>query len=292
MAIIGSCVQLGFSLFNSANAGLAIYTCTPVPSLRLPAMAYSISSLRKLGVSLPVRGAILLFFAFMPMFSNYGAAHQRRAVCRRVLVLLVQTVKLVACGPPSSRCQCRACGRTEARALCAPRLAAASLLGAMGSTFLRNGGLVVSLAACVIAAAFCAWDAHVAVVQPNRLVLRLWAPSRVSAGLVFSRVLAPAFASNMYFTKVFMPAHDITPGSKREILDSVPADGSFRPKARRASTRASTPTVKEDGTIVEAPCDGSVTDEERAVIDRVLKYYENLGRRYNPDKVGRRQKLL
>ena len=40
---------------------------------------------------------------------------------------------------------------------------------------------------------------------------------------------------------------------------------------------------KEDGTIVEAPCDGLVTDEERAVIDRVLKY-ENLGRRYNPDK--------
>ncbi len=28
---------------------------------------------------------------------------------------------------------------------------------------------------------------------------------------------------------------------------------------------------------------GSVTDEERAVIDRVLKY-ENLGRCYNPDK--------
>lgn len=36
-------------------------------------MAYSISSLRKLGVSLPVRGVILLFFAFMPMFSNYAA---------------------------------------------------------------------------------------------------------------------------------------------------------------------------------------------------------------------------
>ena len=54
-------------------------------SLRLPCMAYSISSLRKLGVSLPVRGAILLFFAFMPMFSNYAALlTKRRAVCRRV----------------------------------------------------------------------------------------------------------------------------------------------------------------------------------------------------------------
>ena len=34
-------------------------------------------------------------------------------------------------------------------------------------------------------------------------------------------VLALCLASNMYFTKVFMPAHDITPGSKREIL-SIP----------------------------------------------------------------------
>ena len=71
-AIIGSCVQLGLSLFNSANAGLAIYTCAQFV-ITAACMAYSISSLRKLGVSLPVRGVILLFFAFMPMFSNYAA---------------------------------------------------------------------------------------------------------------------------------------------------------------------------------------------------------------------------
>ena len=34
-------------------------------------------------------------------------------------------------------------------------------------------------------------------------------------------MLGLCLASNMYFTKVFMPAHDITPGSKREIL-SIP----------------------------------------------------------------------
>lgn len=71
-AIIGSCVQLGLSLFNSANASLIIYTCAQFV-ITAACMAYSISSLRKLGVSLPVRGAILLFFAFMPMFSNYAA---------------------------------------------------------------------------------------------------------------------------------------------------------------------------------------------------------------------------
>ena len=62
----------GLSLFNSANAGLAIYTCAQFV-ITAACMAYSISSLRKLGVSLPVRGVILLFFVFMPIFSNYAA---------------------------------------------------------------------------------------------------------------------------------------------------------------------------------------------------------------------------
>ena len=44
-AIIGSCVQLGLSVFNSANAGLAIYTCAQFV-ITAACMAYSISSLR------------------------------------------------------------------------------------------------------------------------------------------------------------------------------------------------------------------------------------------------------
>ena len=124
-AIIGSCVQLGLSLFNSANAGLAIYTCAQFV-ITAACMAYSISSLRKLGVSLPVRGVILVFFVFMPMFSNYAApAYQRCAVCRRVFGAVGADREVRGLRPAPSRCQCRACGRTEARALCAPRLAAA-----------------------------------------------------------------------------------------------------------------------------------------------------------------------
>ena len=96
-------------------------------------------------------------------------------------------------------------------------------------------------------------------------------------------VLALCLVSNMYFTKVFMPAHDITPGSKREIL-SIPFQQTARFVQKHDGLNSGVnPKVKDDGTIEEAPCDGLVTDEERAVIDRVLKY-ENLGRRYNPDK--------
>lgn len=281
-AIIGSCVQLGLSLFNSANAGLAIYTCTQFV-ITAACMAYSISSLRKLGVSLPVRGVILLFFVFMPMFSNYAALLTKDVLfADAFLVLLVQTVKLVACGLPHRYANAERAGDPRP-VLFARHDWLLLALGAMGSTFLRNGGLVFPLAACVIAAAFCAWDAHVvhrAAKQtgaaPSGAIPRFrW------VGVL--AVLALCLASNMYFTKVFMPAHDITPGSKREIL-SIPFQQTARFVQKHDGLNSGVnPTVKEDGTIVEAPCDGLVTDEERAVIDRVLKY-DNLGRRYNPNK--------
>ena len=213
-AIIGSCVQLGLSLFNSANAGLIIYTCAQFV-ITAACMAYSISSLRKLGVSLPVRGAILLFFAFMPMFSNYAALLTKDVLFARHDWLLLA-------------------------------------LAAMGSTFLRNGGLVFPLAACVIAAAFCAWDVHVArrAAKQTGTAVSCATPRFRWVGVL--AVLALCLASNMYFTKVFMPAHDITPGSKREIL-SIPFQQTARFVQKHDGLNSGVnPTVKEDGAIVEA----------------------------------------
>ena len=262
-AIIGSCVQLGLSLFNSANAGLIIYTCAQFV-ITAACMAYSISSLRKLGVSLPVRGAILLFFAFMPMFSNYAALLTKDVLfVDAFLVLLVQTVKFVACGLPRRDANAERAGE-QRPVLFARHDWLLLALGAMGSTFLRNGGLVFPLAACVIAAAFCAWDAHVA----RRAVKQAGAaPSGAISRFRWVGVLAVlglCLASNMYFTKVFMPAHDITPGSKREIL-SIPFQQTARFVQKHDGLNSGVnPTVKEDGTIVEAPCDGLVTDDERA----------------------------
>lgn len=124
-AIIGSCVQLGLSLFNSANAGLAIYTCAQFV-ITAACMAYSISSLRKLGVSLPVRGVIpAVLCVYAHVLQLRGLAYQRRAVCRRVFGAVGADREARGLRPAPSRCQCRACRRTEACALCAPRLAAA-----------------------------------------------------------------------------------------------------------------------------------------------------------------------
>ncbi len=231
-AIIGSCVQLGLSLFNSANAGLAIYTCAQFV-ITAACMAYSISSLRKLGVSLPIRGVILLFFVFMPMFSNYAALLTKDVLfADAFLVLSVQTVKLVACGLPRRDANAERAGE-QRPVLFARHDWLLLALGAMGSTFLRNGGLVspggmrnrggvlrmgrACGSSCSQAGRCCAFGA----ISRFRWV-----------GVL--AVLGLCLASNMYFTKVFMPAHDITTGSKRELLSLLlPADGSFRPKARR-----------------------------------------------------------
>ena len=197
-------------------------------------------------------------------------------------MLLVQTVKLVACGLPRRDANAERAGE-KAPVLFARHDWLLFALAAMGSTFLRNGGLVFPLAACMIAAAFCAWDAHVArrAAKQTGTAVSCVTPRFRWVGVL--AVLALCLASNMYFTKVFMPAHDITPGSKREIL-SIPFQQTARFVQKHDGLNSGVnPTVKEDGTIVEAPCDGLVTDEERVVIDRVLKY-ENLGRRYNPDK--------
>ena len=285
-AIIGSCVQLGLSLFNSsANAGSChLHLCSVRHHGRLHGLFHFVAA--QTGCE-PAgsRCDPAVLFAFMPMFSNYAALLTKDVLfADAFLVLLVQTVKLVACGLPrivmpmlSERARKPPCSLRATTGCCSRWLP-------WVPRFLRNGGLVFPLAACVIAAAFCAWDVHVARraakqtgAAPSGAIPRFrW------IGVL--AVLALCLASNMYFTKVFMPAHDITPGSKREIL-SIPFQQTARfvQKARSGLNSGVNPTVKEDGTIVEAPCGGLVTDEERAVIDRVLKY-ENLGRRYNPDK--------
>ena len=93
-------------------------------------------------MSLPVRGAILLFFAFMPMFSNYAALLTKDVLfADAFLVLLVQTVKLVACGLPRRDANVERAGE-KAPCSFARHDWLLLALGAMGSTFLRNGGLV------------------------------------------------------------------------------------------------------------------------------------------------------
>ena len=280
-ALIGSCVKLGLALFNSANAGVLIYT-TFQYAVTAASAAYSISSMRKFGVSLPVRAVGLAFFALVPLFSNYSVLLTKDVLfADALLVMLVQTVKLLGAGLPRRGRDAKRAGE-RVPVLFARHDWALIILSALGTTFLRNGGLVFPAAACVIAAGFAAWDAHRG---------RRAAGADGSAGARVPRfrwaavlgVLVLCLAANTYFTRVFMPAHDITPGSKREML-SIPFQQTARFVQKHDGLNSGVqPVVKDDGTVEEPTSDGLVTPREREVIDRVLNY-SNLGRRYNPDK--------
>ena len=231
-AIIGSCVQLGLSLFNSANAGLAIYTCAQFV-ITAACMAYSISSLRKLGVSLPVRGAILLFFAFMPMFSNYAALLTKDVLfADAFLVLLVQTVKLVACGLPRRDANAERAG-TGACALCTPRLAVARAgchgfhvfaqrrLGVSPGGMRNRGGVLRLGRACGPSRCQAVWGRTLV----RHAALPLGRRSRSARAL-------PCF-QHVFHQGIYAGARYHAGLQARDPLDSVSADGALRPKARR-----------------------------------------------------------
>ena len=264
-AIIGTCVKIGIDVFHDCNAGLALYTSMQFIVTAM-CLAYAVSTLRRFGVSLVVRGIVLAFFVTMPMFSNYAVLLTKDVLfADSLLVLIVQMAKLLAAGREraGSRGQVRAFEGEPCRALFAAHDWAVLAVAALGTTFLRNGGAIFPLAVCVVAAGFSVFDAH-----------RAKGIERGSFRWVGAlAVLAVCLAANWGFTNVFMPAHDITPGSKREML-SIP----FQQTARFVQ--------KHDGLnsgVMDGVSDGLVTPHERRVIDRVL-HYEDLGGRYDPDK--------
>ena len=264
-AIIGTCVKIGIGVFHDCNAGLALYTGMQF-TITAMSMAYAISTLRRFGVSLVVRGIVLAFFAVMPMFSNYAVLLTKDVLfADALLVLIVQMAKLLVAGHvlADGRVEEQAFEDDPRRPLFALHDWGVLAVSALGTTFLRNGGAVFPLAACAVAAGFSALD--------NRRRVGSGGGRFRWAGIL--GVLAMCLTANWAFTNVFMPAHDITPGSKREML-SIP----FQQTARFVQ--------KHDGLnagVVDGVSDGLVTPHERRVIDRVL-HYEDLGARYDPDK--------
>ena len=189
--------------------------------------------------------ASLLFFALMPLFSNYAVLITKDVLFADALaVLVVQTAALLAAG-------------TGRGVVMRPRDWALLAISSIGCAFLRNGGLVFPLAACGLAAIFAVRDAR--------------APRRRWIAIV--GVAALALVLNMAFARVVMPALDITPGSRREML-SIP----FQQTARFVQKHDGANAGIEGGTD-----DGLVSEEERRVIDRVLGY-GTLASRYDPDK--------
>ena len=293
-ALVGSCVQLGMTLFGDENTGLLIYTALQF-SLTALTVAYLVSSLRRFGVGLIPRAVVLGFFVFMPLFSNYAVLITKDVLFGdAVALLVVQLAKLLVPGVGVRAVTDDAqAGRAAVPAPAAEpaldielspatgmRLTALPfmvpfgardwallVLASLGCTFFRNGGLVFPLVAAALAIVRQLADAHRAVRAGTGGCRKLWLG--VGAVALVSLLLYTGF------TKVLMPAFDITPGSRREVL-SVP----FQQTARFVQKHDGAHAGITDGT---GTADGLVTDEERAAIDAVLGY-SDLAARYDPDK--------
>ena len=281
-ALVGGCVQLGMQVFGDENTGLLIYTTLQF-LITAATVAYLVCSLRRFGCGLAPRTTSLLFFAFMPLFSNYAVLITKDVLFADALaVLVVQAATLLSTGAGLDP----GVGGSVAMR---PRDWALLAASSIGCTFLRNGGLVFPLAACGLAAIFSARDAARARRRTNASRNHAIPDSAACARTDAARSNAPAvprrrwmaiagvaalvLVLNMAFTRVVMPALDITPGSRREML-SIP----FQQTARFVQKHDGTNAGIEGGTD-----DGLVSEEERQIIDRVLGY-DTLASRYDPDK--------
>lgn len=279
-ALIGGCVQLGLALVGDENAGVLLYTALQYLATAA-CTAYMVSTLRRLGAGLVARAAVLSFFVSMPLFSNYAVLITKDVLFGDAFVLLVvQTAKLLVpaadAGTGAARTPValdirpsRATGYKISAGPVRLRLLRRDwflfALAALGCTLLRNGGLVFPLAACAVTGVARLVDARRSSGSRRRAGIR-------AAGGI-AAVLALALAGQLVLTRAIMPAFDITPGSRREML-SIP----FQQTARYVLKHDGAHAGVEGGTD-----DGLVTDEERAVIDRVLGY-DTLAERYDPDK--------
>lgn len=256
-ALLGGCIQLGKALAGDENAGLFIYTVLQFTATAACA-AYLVSTLKRLGVGSGTRAVVLAFLALVPLFPNYAVLITKDVLFADALALLVaQAAKLLAphggegdvAGSPSW-------GRRDEALL---------VMACLGTAFLRNGGVVFSVVACVPVVVIRLRDARRAVPAAAYACRRAARAALAASGV--------ALAAHLAFVAMVMPALHITPGSRREVL-SIP----FQQTARYVE--------KHDGAhagIAGGADDGSVTEGERAVIDRVLGY-DTLASRYVPAK--------
>lgn len=256
-ALLGGCVQLGMTLVGDENAGLFTYTVLQFTATAACA-AYLVSTLKRLGVEAPARAAVLAFLALVPLFSNYAVLITKDVLFADALALLVaQVAKLLA--PHGGE------GDGPGPASWERRDEALLVMACLGTAFLRNGGVVFSVVACAPVVVIRLRDARRVAPAAAYACRRAARAALVASGV--------ALVAHLAFTAVVMPDLHLTPGSRREVL-SIP----FQQTARYVE--------KHDGVhagIAGGADDGSVSEEERTVIDRVLGY-DTLASRYVPTK--------
>ena len=89
--LIGSCVKLGVSIFNSTNAGLFIYSI--IQTLILAStLSYTIKFLKEINVSVNVRKAVLLIYALVPVFPLYAMSPVKDVIFGCLIILYIISI--------------------------------------------------------------------------------------------------------------------------------------------------------------------------------------------------------
>lgn len=89
--LIGSCVKLGVSIFNSTNAGLFIYSI--IQTLILAStLSYTIKFLKEINVSVNVRKAVLLIYALVPVFPFYAMSPVKDVIFGCLIILYIISI--------------------------------------------------------------------------------------------------------------------------------------------------------------------------------------------------------
>lgn len=256
-AILGGCVQLGLAVFGDENVGLFIYTALQFAATAACA-AYLVSTLRRLGAPAGARAVVLAIFALVPLFPNYAVLATKDVLFADAFALMVaHAARLLAMCP-------HAAGAVETGRW-SLRDGALFILACTGTALLRNGGVVFPAVICAALA--------VIGLRAARRADRLVAGVHRRVARCAAAALVVALAAQVALTAVVMPALHITPGSRREAL-SIPFQQTARYVAKHDGANAG---------IADGASDGSVSAEERAIIDRVLGY-DTLASRYVPTK--------
>ncbi len=256
-AILGGCVQLGMAMFGDENVGLFIYTLAQFTATAACA-AYLVSALKRLGAPAGARAVVLAIFALVPLFPNYAVLVTKDVLFADAFALMVAQAAILFAALPRA-------GTVEGAPRWSLRDGMLFILACTGTALLRNGGVMFPAVICVALSVIgfrAARRTEGSVAGAHRRIA-----CRAAAALVV------ALAAQVALAAVVMPALHITPGSRREVL-SVPFQQTARYVAKHDGANAG---------IADGAADGSVSAEERAVIDRVLGY-DTLASRYVPTK--------
>ena len=89
--LIGSCVKLGVSIFNSTNVGLFIYSI--IQTLILAStLSYTIKFLKEINVSVNVRKVLLFIYALVPVFPFYAMSPVKDVIFGWLIILYIISI--------------------------------------------------------------------------------------------------------------------------------------------------------------------------------------------------------